>query len=144
MLVKRLPHGEGLPLPRVMTPGSVGLDVAAAVTAEVTIPPGGRLLVPTGFAVAVPEGFEMQVRPRSGLALRHGMTLLNTPGTIDPDYREELQVLVINLGADPVVIGRGDRIAQLIVAPIVRPIFEECDDLPPAPGRSGGFGHTGR
>jgi deoxyuridine 5'-triphosphate nucleotidohydrolase len=144
VVVKRLSHGEGLPLPRIMTPGSVGMDVAAALAEEATIPPGGRLLVPTGFAVAVPEGYEMQVRPRSGLALRHGLTLLNTPGTIDPDYREELRIILVNLGSEPVVIRRGDRIAQLVVAPAVRPVLVEADELPMAPGRSGGFGHTGR
>ncbi len=132
-----------LPLPSRATEGASGLDVAAAVEGEVVIPPLGRALIPTGFAVAVPPGTEVQVRPRSGLALQHGVTVLNAPGTIDSDYRGEVQVLLVNLGADPFVVRRGDRIAQLVPTSLVRAVAVEVPDLPGTDRGAGGFGHTG-
>lgn len=141
ILVARLPHGEGLPLPAMATAGAAGADVASAV--DLVLGPGERRLVPTGFAVAIPDGFEMQVRPRSGLALRHGVTLVNPPATIDSDYRGELQVAVINLGTEPFTIGRGMRIAQLVVARVARPAYREVASLPPTDRGEGGFGSTG-
>ncbi|MEE2664242.1 MAG: dUTP diphosphatase [Myxococcota bacterium] len=137
----RLPHGEGLPLPARATPGSAGCDLCAAVEAE--LEPGDRVLVPTGFAIALPEGYEAQVRPRSGLALKHGIVLPNAPGTIDADYRGELQVIVMNAGSLPFRVRRGDRIAQLVVAPVARAEFEEVEVLDPTERGGGGFGHTG-
>ena len=131
-----------IPLPRYMTPGSAGMDIAAALTETVTLAPLQRCVIPTGFALALPQGYEAQIRPRSGLALRHGLTILNAPGTIDADYREEVQVLLINLGDAPVTVKRGDRIAQLIVAPVARVCWTEVDRLG-ATQRHGGFGHTG-
>ena len=130
-----------LPLPRYMTADAAGMDIYADLSGALTIPPLGRALIPTGFALALPQGYEAQVRPRSGLALRSGLTLLNTPGTIDADYRDEVQILVINLGDQPVRICRGDRIAQLVVAPVARVRWQEVEHLEPA-GRTGGFGHT--
>ncbi len=138
----RLPHGAGLPVPTRASAGAAGLDIASA--AEVSIAPGGRALVPTGFAVAVPEGYELQLRPRSGLALRHGVTLPNTPATVDSDYRGELQVILANLGSEPFVIHRGDRIAQLLVQKVEPVRFEEVTELPPTSRGAGGFGSTGR
>jgi dUTP pyrophosphatase len=132
---------DELPLPRYMTADAAGMDICANLSEDVTIPPLGRALIPTGFALAVPQGYEAQVRPRSGLALRSGLTILNSPGTIDADYRDEVQVLVINLGDQPVQIRHGDRIAQLVVAPITRVRWEEVEQLEPT-GRTGGFGHT--
>jgi dUTP pyrophosphatase len=132
---------ELLPLPRYMTADAAGMDVYADLTEDLTIPPLGRALIPTGFSLALPQGYEAQVRPRSGLALRSGMTILNSPGTIDADYRAEVQILVINLGDQPVQIRRGDRIAQLVVAPITRVRWQEVDHLEPTT-RTGGFGHT--
>lgn len=132
---------DPLPLPRYMTPGAAGMDVYADLDAELTVPPLGRALIPTGFALALPDGYEAQVRPRSGLALRSGLTLLNSPGTIDADYRDEVKILVINLGERPVQIRRGDRIAQLVVAPVTRVRWQEVERLEPT-GRAGGFGHT--
>lgn len=134
---------QDLPLPARATAGASGLDVAAAVEGDVEIPPLGRALIPTGFAVAVPPGIEIQVRPRSGLALRHGVTVLNAPGTIDSDYRGEVQVLLVNLGSDPFVVHRGDRVAQLVVAAVVRPLAVEVSSLPETGRGAGGFGHTG-
>jgi len=131
-----------LPLPQYMTPDAAGMDIHADLDEEVTIPPLGRVLVPSGFAVALPQGYEAQVRPRSGLALRFGLTILNAPGTIDADYREEVKVLLINLGDQPVRLQRGDRIAQLVVAPVTRVQWQEGKDLP-ATERKGGFGYTG-
>ncbi len=139
-----LPHGDGLPLPAYATAGSAGVDLAAALDAPVVLTPGGRAAVPTGIALALPEGFEAQVRPRSGLALRHGLTVLNSPGTIDADYRGEVQVILANLGSEPVTIARGERIAQLVVAPVSRVAFEHVAALPPSGRSSGGFGSTGR
>jgi len=141
ILIKRLAHGDGLPLPARATAGAAGFDIASAD--DVTIGPMERLLVRTGFAFAIPDGFEMQVRPRSGLALRHGISLPNTPATIDSDYRGELMVAIVNLGAEPFVISRGMRIAQLVVARVARPTLVEVADLPPSERGHGGFGSTG-
>ncbi len=136
-----------LPLPDFATPDSVGADLRAAVEKDVVLAPGERKLIPTGFAVAIPPGYEGQVRPRSGLALRHGITLPNAPGTIDPDYRGEIQVILQNTSVSPFVVRRGERIAQLAISPVTRPVFEEVDE-PEALGKTergaGGFGHTGR
>jgi dUTP pyrophosphatase len=141
--IARQPGGEGLPLPTLATPGSAGFDLVAAVESECVLQPGERLLVPTGFAIAVPRGYEAQVRPRSGLALRHGIILPNAPGTIDSDYRGELKVIVMNAGAEPFAIKRGDRIAQLVVAPVVQAQWEEVASLDDTERGAGGFGHTG-
>jgi dUTP pyrophosphatase len=141
--VCRFPGGEGLPLPEYVTPGSAGLDLRAAVPGELVLGPGERALVPTGFGIALPAGFEAQVRPRSGLALKKGLTLLNSPGTVDSDYRGEIQVIVVNLGSAPVTIRRGDRIAQMVVAPVSRAVLAEIQRLPPSERGAGGFGHTG-
>ena len=141
---QRQPGNDDLPLPAYATPGSAGLDLRACLSRPLTLAPGARALVPTGFAVAVPEGHEGQVRPRSGLALREGLTMLNTPGTIDTDYRGELAVVAVNLGQEPVTIRRGDRIAQLVIAPVSRLRPVEARDLPPTARGRGGFGHTGR
>ena len=141
VLIQRLPHGAGLPVPAPATAGSAGCDLASAD--EVDLAPLERRLVRTGFAVAIPEGYEIQVRPRSGLALRHGITLPNTPATIDSDYRGELMVPLVNLGREPFRVTRGMRIAQLVVAPIARPVFREVDELPGTGRGTGGFGSTG-
>ena len=140
--VMRLPHGEGLPLPTYATPGAAGLDVVAAEAAVIV--PGARHAVATGIALAIPQGFEVQVRPRSGLALRHGVTCLNTPGTIDSDYRGELKVILINHGAEPFAVQRGERIAQLVPAPVLRATFDEVAMLDETGRGHGGFGSTGR
>ncbi|MFO1060188.1 MAG: dUTP diphosphatase [Dongiaceae bacterium] len=142
--IHRLPHGADLPLPAYATPGSAGLDLLAAIAEPLTLAPGERRAVPTGIAIALPEGFEAQVRPRSGLALRQGVTVLNSPGTIDADYRGEIQAILINLGAGPVSLGRGERIAQLVVAPVTRIAWEETGALPATGRGAGGFGSTGR
>ncbi|HUZ49106.1 MAG TPA: dUTP diphosphatase [Candidatus Dormibacteraeota bacterium] len=139
----RLPEGEGLPIPTYMSDLAAGADLYAAVRDELVLLPGARALVPAGFALAIPPGFEAQIRPRSGLALRSGVTCLNAPGTIDADYRGPVQVLLANLGAEPVTIARGDRIAQLVVAPVSRASFEEVADLPQSVRGAGGFGSTG-
>jgi dUTP pyrophosphatase len=141
--VARLPHGAGLPLPAYATEHAAGMDLLAAVAADLVIPPGGRALVPTGLAIALPEGYEAQVRPRSGLALRQGLTVLNSPGTIDADYRGEVQVILANLGAEPVTIARGMRIAQMVVAPVSRAAWVEVAALPDSARGAGGFGSTG-
>lgn len=141
--IARQPGGEGLPLPAPATPGSAGFDLCAAIESEQVLEPGERSLVPTGFAIAVPEGYEAQVRPRSGLALRHGIVLPNAPGTIDSDYRGELKVILMNAGSEPFRIRRGDRIAQLVLAPVTRVGWQEVDRLPATERGSGGFGHTG-
>lgn len=142
VLVQRLPHAEGLPLPTYATSGAAGMDLLAAKA--MTVPPGGRALVPTGLCIALPEGFEMQVRPRSGLALKHGITLPNAPGTVDEDYRGEVGVILLNTGAEPFVIARGDRIAQAVFAPVTRADWEEVVVLPETQRGTGGFGSTGR
>ncbi len=139
--VKRLPHGEGLDLPAYATDGAAGMDVVAAEA--VTIAPGGRHAVATGLALAIPPGFEVQVRPRSGLALKHGITVPNTPGTIDSDYRGELKVILINHGAKPFEIIRGDRVAQLVLAPVTRAVWDEVAELDETARGAGGFGSTG-
>ncbi len=141
--VTRLPHAEGLPLPAYATHGAAGMDLLAAVTAPLTIPPGGRALVPTGLRIALPPGHELQVRPRSGLALKHGITMPNTPGTVDEDYRGELQVIILNAGTEPFTIERGMRIAQAILAPVTRATWREVDALPETSRGAGGFGSTG-
>jgi dUTP pyrophosphatase len=141
--VVRLPHAEGLPLPAYATAGAAAMDLLAAVTAPVTLAPGGRTLVPTGLRLALPPGHELQVRPRSGLALKHGVVLPNSPGTIDEDYRGELQVIVMNAGAEPFTIERGMRIAQAVLAPIARAAWREVASLPGTARGEGGFGSTG-
>ena len=132
-----------LPLPRYMTPQAAGMDISAAVDAPLTLAPGKIALIPTGFAMALPSGYEAQIRPRSGLAVKHGIGIVNAPGTIDSDYRGELKVLMVNLGSEPVTIGRGDRIAQLLVAPVTRASFVETEDLTASERGEGGFGSTG-
>ncbi|HIE48447.1 TPA: dUTP diphosphatase [Candidatus Bipolaricaulota bacterium] len=142
VLVKKL---RKVPLPRYMSEWASGLDLFAALDGqEVLIPPGRWVLIPTGIALAIPPGYEAQVRPRSGLALRYGVTLLNTPGTIDADYRGEVKVILVNLGDKPFRVRDGDRIAQLVVQPVLRVELEEVDELPPTSRSGGGFGHTGR
>ncbi len=139
--VKRLPHGTGLPLPAYTTSGAAGMDVVSAE--DVTIAPGARHAVATGLALAIPHGFEIQVRPRSGLALKHGITVPNTPGTIDSDYRGELKVILINLGDEPFAIARGDRVAQLVLAPVLQASWDEVAELGATERGEGGFGSTG-
>ena len=141
--IKRLDHAADLALPRYETDHAAGMDLMAALTADLTLPPGGRAVVPTGLAIALPEGFEAQVRPRSGLAARHGITVLNAPGTIDADYRGEVGVILINHGDAPFVVSRGMRIAQMVVAPVVRAVWQESDDLDQTARGAGGFGSTG-
>jgi dUTP pyrophosphatase len=141
--VRRLPHAEGLPLPSYATAGAAGFDLLAAVGAPLVIPPGGRALVPTGLQMALPPGYELQVRPRSGLALKHGITLPNTPGTVDEDYRGEVGVIVLNAGDAPFTVERGMRIAQGVVAPVVRAAWAEVEALPETARGAGGFGSTG-
>src|SRR5213082_2578267 len=140
--LKRLPHGEGLPLPSYATAGAAGLDVVAAE--DLSLAPGQRHAVATGFAIAIPEGYEVQVRPRSGLAIKHGITCLNTPGTIDHDYRGEVKVILANLGSEPFDVKRGERIAQLVPAPVLKAEFREVSELGGTSRGSGGFGSTGR
>jgi len=141
--VKRLPHGAELPLPEYATADSAGLDLLAAVVGDLTIQPGRRALVPTGLAIALPPGYEAQVRPRSGLALKNGVTVLNSPGTVDADYRGEVGVILANLGEEPFVVTRGMRIAQMIVAPVTRLAWNEVAELPGSARGAGGFGSTG-
>jgi dUTP pyrophosphatase len=138
----RLPHGAGLPLPAYATAHAAGLDVVAAE--DLILPPGSRHAVATGFAIAIPEGYEVQVRPRSGLALKHGVTCLNTPGTIDADYRGEVKVILANLGGEPFAVVRGERIAQLVPAAVTRAAFAEVVELDETLRGAGGFGSTGR
>ncbi|MFD1744712.1 dUTP diphosphatase [Rhizobium helianthi] len=139
----RLPHAEGLDLPAYETPGAAGMDVRAAVTEPLTLAPGKRMLVPTGFIFEIPQGFEIQVRPRSGLAFKNGVTCLNTPGTIDSDYRGEVKVLLVNLGDEDFHIERGMRIAQLVFAPVVQARVEEAENFSQTARGAGGFGSTG-
>ena len=141
--VLKLASSDGIPLPAYATPGAAGLDLAAAVTEPVVIAPGGRAMVPTGLAIALPLGFEAQVRPRSGLAARSGVTVLNTPGTIDSDYRGEIQVILVNFGDAPFTVARGERIAQLVVAPVTQLAWQTTDCLPDTARGAGGFGSTG-
>lgn len=142
--VMRLPHGRDLPLPSYETAGAAGMDLRAAVEADVVLEPGGRAAIPTGLVIALPEGYEGQVRPRSGLALRHGISHPNTPGTIDSDYRGELRVILINLGHEPFVVKHGERIAQFVVAPVTRAEWVEAETLDDTARGAGGFGSTGR
>ncbi len=146
LALRRLPHGQGLALPAYETEGAAGMDLRAAVPedAPVTLRPGERQMIPTGLSMAIPPGYELQVRPRSGLAAKHGLTCLNSPGTVDSDYRGELKVILINLGAEPFVVQRGERIAQMVVAPVTRGVFEEVEVLPETARGEGGFGSTGR
>jgi len=141
--IQRLPHAEGLPLPAYATDGAAGADLCAAVESELVLDPGERRAVPTGLVLEIPEGYEGQVRPRSGLAITAGLTIVNAPGTIDSDYRGELKVLLVNLGSEAVSIGRGDRIAQLLIAPVTRASFVETEDLSASERGEGGFGSTG-
>lgn len=141
--IRRLSHGADLPLPAYATAQSAGVDLLAAIRDDMVIAPAARALVPTGVAIALPEGFEAQIRPRSGLAAKNGVTLLNSPGTIDADYRGEIQVLVVNLGADPFTVSRGMRIAQMVVAPVSRLRWREAEVLPGSVRGEGGFGSTG-
>ena len=142
--IRRIPGSEDIPLPEYATPGSAGLDLRAAVDSDTILLPGERKLIPTGLTLAIPEGYEGQVRPRSGLALKHGISMANTPGTIDSDYRGPVQVIMINLGAEPFVIRRGDRIAQLVICPVAHARLVEVESLPETARNDGGFGHTGR
>jgi len=141
--VRRLPHGADLPLPAYSTADSAGMDLVAAIDGELALAPGERVLVPTGLAIALPAGYEGQVRPRSGLALKHGVTVANSPGTIDADYRGEVQVILLNTGPAPFHVARGMRIAQFVVAPVVRAAWTEVADLPESGRGAGGFGSTG-
>ena len=143
IVIKKLPGSEDIPLPRYMTPHASGMDIHAAVTEDVVLNPGEIKLIATGISIALPEGFEGQVRPRSGLALRHGVSVLNTPGTIDADYRGEVGIILINLGRDPFVVKRGDRIAQLTVNRVFQARLELASDLPDTARNEGGFGHSG-
>ena len=141
--VKRLPHNADLPLPAYETAQSAGMDLAAATEEPITLAPGSRVMVPTGLAIALPDGYEAQVRPRSGLAARNGVTVLNTPGTIDADYRGEVKVILINLGDETFEIERGMRIAQMVVSPVTQAAFSEAAELPETARGTGGFGSTG-
>jgi dUTP pyrophosphatase len=141
--IARLPHGRDLPLPSYQSAQAAGLDLLAALEATVSLQPGARALIPTGIAIALPAGYEAQIRPRSGFAARHGITVLNSPGTIDADYRGEIKVLLVNLGNEPVAIARGMRIAQMVVAPVIRADLREVVALPDTARGDGGFGSTG-
>jgi len=141
--IKRLPHASDLPLPRRMSAYAAGFDLFAAVDTALLIMPGKRGLVPTGLQLAVPEGYEAQIRPRSGLAWKCGVTVLNSPGTVDADYRGEVKVILANLGEHPYTVNRGDRIAQLIISSVPQVKLEECQELPETERKEGGFGHTG-
>ena len=143
ILLQVLPHGRGLELPAYATDQSVGLDLAAAVDGDLVIEPGGTALIPTGIAVAVPPGFEAQVRPRSGLAVKCGILVPNSPGTVDPDYRGEVKVILLNLGGEPFTVTRGMRIAQMVVVPAVRASIRIVEGLPPTGRGQGGFGSSG-
>ena len=138
------PHGADLPLPSYETEASAGMDLRAAIDEMITVEPGARRLIPTGIRIALPVGTEAQVRPRSGLAIRQGISMVNSPGTIDADYRGEIQVILINHGQDDFIIQRGDRIAQLVIAPVLRAQWEQVDSLDETVRGDGGFGHTGQ
>jgi dUTP pyrophosphatase len=142
--IRRLREDRSIPLPQYMTKGSSGMDLFAFLNEDVTLNPGERKLIPTGISVAIPEGFEGQIRPRSGLAIRQGIGVVNGPGTIDSDYRGEICVALINFDRAPFTIRHGDRIAQMIISRVFRATFEEVDELPPTVRQEGGFGHTGR
>lgn len=142
--IVRLPHALDMPLPAYATASAAGMDLRAAVDEPVTLAPGARCAIPTGIAVALPEGYEAQIRPRSGLALEYGVSMVNTPGTIDADYRGEIRAIMVNLGEKPFVIRRGDRIAQMVVGPVARVVWHEVGELPDTERGAGGFGHTGR
>ncbi len=142
--VKRLPHNADLDIPAYETVGAAGADLRAAIGDDIVLAPGGRAMVPTGLAFEIPFGFEVQVRPRSGLAAKHGVTVLNTPGTIDSDYRGEVKIILINCGEAPFTVARGDRIAQIVVAPVLQARFVPAEDLGPSARGTGGFGSTGR
>jgi dUTP pyrophosphatase len=144
VMVARLPHAEGLALPHYASAGAAGMDVLAAVDADFVLAPGARAAIPTGLMMAVPNGYEMQVRARSGLALKEGLAVLNAPGTIDSDYRGEVKIILANLGDQPFAISRGMRIAQLVLAPVTRAHWAEADALPDTVRGAGGFGSTGR
>jgi dUTP pyrophosphatase len=141
--IQRLPGAEDLPLPAYETEHAAGMDLRAAVAEPVTVLPGARALIPTGVAIALPEGVEAQVRPRSGLAIRHGISMVNSPGTIDADYRGEIRIILINHGDAPFPVQRGDRVAQLVVAPVLRAVWRACEALPDTARGDGGFGSTG-
>ena len=142
--IRRLPHAEGLELPAYASAGAAGADLRAAVSEDLTIPPLGRALVPSGLVFDIPEGFEVQVRPRSGLAARHGVTVLNSPGTVDCDYRGEVMAILVNLGPEPFTVTRGERIAQLVVAPALQARFADVESVGETARGAGGFGSTGR
>jgi len=141
--LRRLPHGADLPLPAYATQGAAGMDVCAAVAEPVTIAPGRRALIPTGFAIALPAGYELQIRPRSGLALKHGIVLPNSPGTIDEDYRGEIQIIILNASDEHFTVNRGMRIAQAVLSPVVRAAWQEVETLDNTDRGTGGFGSTG-
>jgi len=141
--IKTLPHFEGLELPRYMSEGASALDLTAAISGELVLKPGERVLIPTGIAIAMPHGVEAQIRPRSGLALKHGITMLNSPGTIDSDYRGEIQVLAINLGQEAFTVTRGMRVAQMVVSQVIKAKLTVADNLDSTSRGHGGFGHTG-
>lgn len=143
LAVEVLPHGQGLPLPAYATPGSAGLDLAAALEAPLVLAPGARALVPTGLRLAIPPGHEGQVRPRSGTALKQGLTVLNAPGTIDSDYRGELKVLLVNLGSEPITLERGQRVAQMVIAPVTQARIVSLASLDATARGAGGFGSSG-
>lgn len=146
VLIQRLPHGEDLPLPAYQSPQSAGMDLMAALpgTSPQIIEPGGRALIPAGFAMALPQGYEAQIRPRSGLALKHGISVLNAPGTIDADYRGEVKILLINLGPEPFAVERGERIAQMVIMPVTQAALAQVRELEESARGTGGFGSTGR
>lgn len=141
--IKKLVGTQDIPYPTYMTNHASGMDICAAVSKTIVIPPGEREMIPTGLAIAVPMGFEAQIRPRSGLAIRHGISLLNTPGTIDADYRGEIKIILVNFGKVPFEIKRGDRIAQMVIQPVITACWEEVAELPDSERMDGGFGHTG-
>jgi dUTP pyrophosphatase len=143
LLIQQLNHAKGLPLPQYLTDGAAGMDLSAAVSESITIPPGERALIPTGICIDIPEGYEGQVRPRSGLALKRGLGMLNSPGTIDSDYRGEIGVILINWDHAPLTIHRGDRIAQLVICPVIKADWIPVETLTETKRGEGGFGHTG-
>ena len=141
--IKRLPHNSDLPLPAYESDLAAGMDLPAAIDSELVLNPGQRDLVPTGLSIALPAGYEAQIRPRSGLAARNGVTVLNTPGTVDADYRGEVKIILVNLGNEPFTVTRGMRIAQMVIAPVTQAMLEETDELPETTRGAGGFGSTG-